>query len=237
MGKRPRTTTTTAAASAGGGGGGQVIVVLAKASLETGRVGATTRDTPYQLLNGDEHHAFITKKLKRDPADYRPDITHQALLALLDSPLNKAGRLRVYVHTQRNVLIEVHPRIRLPRTFKRFCGLMAHLLHKLKVRATSDSSAPLLRVIANPVASHLPVGSRKVLLTYNCERLRDVRQVAAEDVADEGESVVFVVGAMAHGKVACEWTEEEMSLSRYPCSAAVICGRVCNAFEGKWDVL
>ena len=32
--------------------------------------------------------------------------------------------LQVYIHTERNVLIEVHPQTRIPRTFERFCGLM-----------------------------------------------------------------------------------------------------------------
>lgn len=53
------------------------------------------------------------------------DGSEQALLAILDSPLNKAGRLKaLYVKTDKNVLIQVNPHIRIPRTFKRFCGLM-----------------------------------------------------------------------------------------------------------------
>lgn len=37
----------------------------------------------------------------------------QALLAILDSPLNKAGRLKaLYVHTAKNVLIQVNPQVR-----------------------------------------------------------------------------------------------------------------------------
>ena len=43
---------------------------------------------------------------------------------LMDSPLNRAGLLQVYIHTQKNVLIEVNPQTRIPRTFDRFCGLM-----------------------------------------------------------------------------------------------------------------
>ena len=46
----------------------------------------------------------------------------------------------VYVHTARNVLIEVNPQVRLPRTFKRFCGLMVQLLQKLSIRASNGSS-------------------------------------------------------------------------------------------------
>lgn len=43
---------------------------------------------------------------------------------LLDSPLNRAGMLQVYIHTEKNVLIEINPQTRIPRTFPRFCGLM-----------------------------------------------------------------------------------------------------------------
>lgn len=45
---------------------------------------------------------------------------------LLDSPLNKAGLLQVYIHTEKNVLIEINPHTRIPRTFDRFCGLMGN---------------------------------------------------------------------------------------------------------------
>jgi len=43
---------------------------------------------------------------------------------LMDSPLNRAGLLQVYIHTERNVLIEINPQTRIPRTYNRFSGLM-----------------------------------------------------------------------------------------------------------------
>ncbi|CAK9209940.1 unnamed protein product [Sphagnum jensenii] len=64
---------------------GGVIFVLEKASLEAAKVGKN-----YQLLNCEDHATFL-KKHKRDLALYRPDILHQALLAILDSTLNKAS--------------------------------------------------------------------------------------------------------------------------------------------------
>lgn len=41
------------------------------------------------------------------------------------------------MHTTKNMLIEIHPQVRLPRTFRRFCGLIAQLLQKLSIRATN----------------------------------------------------------------------------------------------------
>jgi rRNA small subunit pseudouridine methyltransferase Nep1 len=58
--------------------------------------------------------------MERDEEEADP----QCLLTLLDSPLNKAGLLQVYIHTAKGVLIEVNPSVRIPRTFKRFSGLM-----------------------------------------------------------------------------------------------------------------
>ena len=68
----------------------RLIVVLEQANLETIKVGKV-----YELLNCDRHKNHLLK-YKRDPNDNaRPDITHQCLLMLLDSPLNRAGFLQV----------------------------------------------------------------------------------------------------------------------------------------------
>ena len=112
----------------------KVILILERACLETGKVGKE-----FVLLNCDDHHSFL-KKHNRDPADSRPDILHQCMLILLDSPLNKAGLLRLFVRTEKGVLIEVSPQIRIPRTFKRFSGLMCQLLHKLSIRASNGAN-------------------------------------------------------------------------------------------------
>ena len=148
------------------------------------------KEAKYALLNCDDHQGILAKT-GRDIADARPDITHQVsrrgqisqlhrraccayyalvtdsqcLLTLLDSPLNKAGLLQVYIHTARGTLIEVNPSVRIPRTFKRFSGLMGtlhplpsvtarmewlltvvQLLHKLSIRGVQGSEK-LLRVI------------------------------------------------------------------------------------------
>ena len=76
--------------------------------------------------------------MQQDPENFRPDIVHQSLLALLDTPLNKAGRLRVLLMTKKGVVIKIAPTIRLPRTYKRFSGLMAQLLTKMKIKSPEN---------------------------------------------------------------------------------------------------
>ena len=98
----------------------RLIVVLENASLETINVSSGKK---FELLNSEDHRSQLVK-YNREVSSARPDITHQCLMMLLDSPLNRAGMLQVYIHTEKNVLIEVNPHIRIPRTFKRFCGLI-----------------------------------------------------------------------------------------------------------------
>merc|ERR1712050_475640 len=142
----------------------------------------------------------------------------------MDSPLNRAGLLQVYIHTEQNVLIEVNPQTRIPRTFERFCGLMVQLLHKFSIHA-ADGNQKLLKVIKNPILKHLPTGCEKILMSYSGEAPVNPRTLVPKD-----KPVVFVIGAMAHGKVEVDYTDKTYSISNYPLSAALTCAKVCSAF-------
>lgn len=98
---------------------GHLIIVLINSSLETIKT-----KKGYELISSDTHHKLLNKLDQQNTIEYRPDITHQCLLTLLDSPLNKSGKLSVYIQTYKNVLIQVNSKIRIPRTYKRFAGLM-----------------------------------------------------------------------------------------------------------------
>ncbi|XP_072958649.1 uncharacterized protein [Typha angustifolia] len=205
-----------------------VIFVLEKASLEVGKVGKN-----FQILNSDDHANYLRKQ-NRNPADYRPDIIHQALLAIFDSPLTKAGRLQaVYVKTEKGVLFEIKPYVRMPRTFKRFCGLMSQLLQKLSITAVGKREK-LLNVIKNPVSRYLPLNSRKIGLSYSAERSVNLFDYVA--AASDDTNLVFVVGAMAHGMIDKENMEDFISICNYPLSAACCLNRICSALEQKWNI-
>eukprot|EP00698_Gefionella_okellyi_P006415 TRINITY_DN15766_c0_g1_i1.p1 TRINITY_DN15766_c0_g1~~TRINITY_DN15766_c0_g1_i1.p1 ORF type:complete len:272 (+),score=45.52 TRINITY_DN15766_c0_g1_i1:790-1605(+) len=206
----------------------RVIVVIEMACLETVKAGKN-----FQLLNCDDHITYC-RKHNRDPNECRPDITHQCLLTLMDSPLNKAGLLQVYIHSQKGVLIEINPHTRIPRTFKRFCGLMVQLLHKLSIRATNGPDK-LLRVIKNPVTSHLPSNCRKIGTSHKAKKCVEIADYV--QTLPKNEPIVFVVGGLAHGKVEVDYVDEEIGISHYPLSASVVCSKITNAFERMWDVL
>lgn len=216
--------------------------------METVKIGKA-----FELLNCDDHPNLL-RKHNRDPGSCRPDITHQSLLMLIDSPLNRAGLLQVYIRTEKNVLIEVNPQIRIPRTFRRFAGLMGEiffikerssvmsdlfkclilvqLLHKFSIRA-SDSTMKLMKVIKNPIENHLPVGCRKIVMSYSSKKVESCREL----VPKEDAPIALVVGAFAHGNVDVPYKEDVISISNYPLSAALTCSKLCSAFEEVWGIV
>lgn len=236
-----------------------VIFVLEGANLEIAKVGKA-----YQLLDCDNHNNFLRRHGK-DPGNHRPDICHQALLTILDSPLNKAGKVKgIYVHTNKNVIIQVSPGVRLPRTYKRFAGLITQLLQKLSIRATNGPDK-LLKVVKGPITRLLPVGCRRVGLSHKAKEVVDLRsfiqslpggpavpssaaapgasgsssQEAAGPEASSGSGgvTVFVVGAFAHGQIDHSYTDTLVSVSDYPLSAAYCLSRITNVIESQWGIV
>jgi rRNA small subunit pseudouridine methyltransferase Nep1 len=216
----------------------RLIILLDQAKLET----VKNRRGNYELLNCDDHRDLCKKKLKKDPKEFRPDICHQELLALLDSPLNKSGHLQIYIRTSRNVLIELHPSVRIPRTYKRFAGLMVQLLHKMKIKA-SENGTTLMKVIKNPFSQHLPVGTH--VYGMSCQGLlyspMGLTKALIPLNPDEAENqVCFVIGAMAAGHVTVEdhpYIEKMFSISEYPLSGAAAINRILGAIEHRWGIV
>jgi len=217
----------------------RLIVLLDQAKLET----IKNRRGNYELLNCDDHRDLCKKKLKKDPKEFRPDICHQELLALLDSPLNKSGHLQIYIRTSRNVLIELHPSVRIPRTYKRFAGLMVQLLHKMKIKA-AENGTTLMKVIKNPFSQHLPVGTH--VYGMSCQGLLYTppgltKALVPINPNDEGTNqVCFIIGAMAAGHVTVDdhpYIEKMFSISEYPLSGATAINRILGAIENQWGIV
>ena len=88
---------------------------------------------PSQILLDDSKHHSAMRELEFREKRGRPDIIHQCLLLLLDSPASK--ELEIYVHTIDGLIIWVNPETRLPRNYNRFVGLLEDLFVKRRILA------------------------------------------------------------------------------------------------------
>lgn len=122
------------------------VLIIAEASLEL---------VPKELQN---HHAVKSHaaRLGRKPSDMfldksyhyaalkdnrayfskhgRPDITHHTLMAALATPLYLNNQIKVCVSTIDNNSILIGERVRFPKSYSRFDGLMADLYKRKRIR-------------------------------------------------------------------------------------------------------
>lgn len=171
-------------------------------------------------MNCDDHQRTI-KRMGKKYEDFRPDITHQCLLSLMDSPLNKAGRLQVLIRTDGGILIEVNPQMRVPRTYKRFAGLFAQLLTKFKIRAENSQNV-LMKVVKNTFENVLPIGIRMIGTSSKAKLVEVQEYVDNLPEMDTSKPVAFIIGAVSVGNPAMEieGIDDCVCISSYSLSAA-----------------
>ena len=217
----------------------KLIIILEGASLELGNL----KKNP-QILNCDDHYKII-KSMKKKLDEFRPDIIHQCLLNLFDSPLNKVGLLQVYIHTNKNVLIEINPKTRIPRTFKRFSGLFSQLFLKNEIGTggTSDGGQKeIFLKILNAKIENLIEDVPKILLSEK-GRLVDIdiycKNLEENLKTKKNKDICFIIGTNPKGDIdpMIKYNDDCISLSSFDLDSNIICGKICSAFENVWGVL
>ncbi|EYC06999.1 hypothetical protein Y032_0072g642 [Ancylostoma ceylanicum] len=90
------------------------------------------------------------------------------------------------------------------------------------------------RVIKNPVSNYLPVGSRKMLMSFNTEELILPNKLVS---SKEEAPLVVVIGGIARGKIVTDYTDQDVKISNYPLSAALTCAKVTSGIEEVWGIV
>ena len=113
--------------------------VLAESALELVpkeilRSPAVTSDSRRRGVDGGRilldrsFHQSAMAKLKEPEKRGRPDLVHEALLSVTGTPLYLYGSVRVFVHTNQDVVLELAEKTRIPKSYFRFRGLVEKLL-------------------------------------------------------------------------------------------------------------
>lgn len=149
------------------------------------------RRRPDEILLYIPKHRFAIDMLNNATKRGRPDIAHRTLLILLDSPLNRAGLMRILVHTINNEILEFSPKVRLPRDYYQFEGLMVQLL---KIGRVPSKGEPLIWKLNTNVNSLLK-DNYVVLLSEKGDRLSldSLREIIEKNP-------LIAVGAFQKGK-------------------------------------
>lgn len=182
-----------------------------------------------QILDDNYHHEIISK-LPDSAKRGRPDIVHFALLDIVSTPAYMEDLVEVYVHTVNDVTIRLKSGVRLPRSFERFCGVIAKLLSgKLE-----DKEMKLFEIRDETIESLISSIHAERVVCLTSEGLsEDIVEFARGANSGEGKAV-WIIGGFARGHFddsVKSLASDIISISNHSLAAQVICSRLCFAIE------
>lgn len=187
------------------------------------------------LLDRAFHHAAMQRlaRTKHPIPSWkmgRPDIVHNTLLQVLETPLNWEGGLEVYVHTQEDSVIWVNPQVRLPKNYIRFVGLIEQLYQDKRV---PNKDKPLLRIepfglehLFQKLAPDVRIGFSRI---GKPELMRNVAELVKK-----AERPLVLIGGFPRGhfhEATDELVSHLYSVDKEPLDAWVVAGRFVYDFE------
>lgn len=189
---------------------------------------------PTELLLDSSYHHPAMRGLPDAERRGRPDLVHSCLLLALDSPLNREGLLRTYVHTRHDKLITIDPAARLPRAYNRFVGLVEHLF----LAGAAPPEKPLLWLKDSKLAEVVEGIKPAKTLTFS-ERGQRRRYAELFAGLSKGDEVCAIIGAFPHGDFLSDvegLPSELVCIDPEPLPATTVVARAIFAYEQAFGV-
>lgn len=180
-----------------------------------------------QLLLDATYHHNAMKKLSDSKRRGRPDIIHRCLLLALDSWANYQGLLRIYIHTRNDDIISIDPRVRLPKHYHRFLGLLEQLFAQ---KTISSDTITFLSLKHQPLKSFLNTLSAPTFLLSEQgipTHLIDFFHASAS------HHLILGIGTFPHGNFqnAHRYFDECLNIAPLSYSASTITAKTLFSFE------
>jgi rRNA small subunit pseudouridine methyltransferase Nep1 len=191
---------------------------------------------PNEVLLDRAFHHIAMQKLARTsyatPADKmgRPDIVHNTLLQVLETPLNWEGHLLVFVHTQDDHVISISPKVRLPKNYVRFVGLIEQLFLEKRV---PKSGHPLLSIEKMTLRQLVEKIMPSRVLGFSTIGIPVLMREAANSAAKSDDPMIFI-GAFPRGHFTegtSRLAEKILRVDHEPLDAWIVAGRFVYDFE------
>ena len=160
----------------------------------------------------------------------RPDIVHLSLISLTSSPLYLEKKLKVYVHTVTNSVIDINFGVRLPKSYSRFSSLMEQLF-SIKTIIKDDSTLLSLRACSFQELLKDINPDLTMALTRK-GRFENIPNIIAQ-LSDYLRPVI-VIGGFSHGSFSNDIEANSVyiySISRRKLESHLVCSRIVYELE------
>jgi len=194
------------------------------------------KKSPSEILLDVSLHYHAMKNLEKKHKRGRPDIAHISLLEALESPLNKAGYLKIAIHTIEGHAIFIDPSTRIPRNYNRFVGLIEQLFKEGKIPPKSDKPLMYIKTITLTRLLEELGAQGLILLREVCEK-KSLSEIVKTAIV---EKMAIGIGGFPHG----DFEESTMkhanicySIYEKPLTTFIVVSRVISSAEKIYGIL
>ena len=133
----------------------------------------------------------------------RPDLVHICLLSILSTPLFLKNLVDVYIHTIDNKVIFIGQQVRIPKSYRRFEGLMIKLYKEKEIKYNEkDYNKYLLKIEKNITFDNLVdkvIKPDKIIGFSSIGILKDLKNIVNENIETNNKKISFVIGGFQGG--------------------------------------
>lgn len=190
---------------------------------------------PTELILDSNYDHSIMRKLSDSKRRGRPDIIHVCMLTALDSPLNREGLLKFYVHTRGNMIIKVSPETRIPRSYNRFIGLMEQLFLIGEV----PPEEPLMKLREGKLEDLIHEINPDKTITFTINGRESDRKSIFHKVNKE-DNLCIIVGGFPHGDFLSnveELSDEVIKIYPNEFEALTAVNHAIHFYEDEFEIL
>lgn len=150
---------------------------------------------PKYLLLDVSLHQNLMKNLPEKEKRGRPDIIHLSLLVTTNSPLFKEGFLNIFIHTRQDKVIRISPKIRIPKNYNRFVGLIEQLFRMHQVPPNDEALMSIEDRTLKDLISEL--NPNEVILFHEKGKVMDLNNFFKSKPLDH--HIIVLIGGFPHG--------------------------------------
>ena len=181
------------------------------------------------ILDISWHYAAM-KGIKNYLKRGRPDLVHFSLLEACSIPLYFEKKLRVYVHTIDNKVIFVGEKVRLPKSYHRFVGLMEKLFSDKKIQEDGKNLLEIKDMTFDNLIGR--IGAEQVI-GLSTKGLKGSYHQLAQEL---GNNSCIVVGGFARGhfsETVLKKIDRLICIEKNPLEAHVVIARLLYECEKR----
>jgi rRNA small subunit pseudouridine methyltransferase Nep1 len=237
----------------------QISIVLAESALEIipkelrnnylilnylKRVGKSANEV---LLDKSYHYnAMREEKIDGIWKRGRPDLVHISLMSILSTPLFQRNLVNVYVHTIDNKVIFFGKQVRIPKSFRRFEGLMIKLFQEKEIKENlkdDDRYRYLLKIEKNMTFDNLlgkVIQPHKVIGFSSTGTLKDLKTIVDENIEIDNKKLAFIIGGFPSGQFSQNIRERfhmTYAITNEQLEAHVVISRLAYECENRLSLL